>query len=353
MMKLRLALLYETLLKPPFFVCPASATGLSCKMMSPVLLLAILSLRIFSNKSLTKTCSQQPSKLCFFQPANAVSEAIQDHSYCESLIFGRRRFMSLATFPLILSGASLNASAEDTMTVPSTKKPFAPIETLLPAVRLKFTIDRATQLTETLLKRSTDVETIQQLGRLLLRPQSYTRSLKLQGVPGKPADLYLNSYKPMKGDLPLQRIIIKNGDVQTWKQLKKSEKEKENNSEIRAALNAYTDALSFSSDSYLLNVDKAARSSMVREDRLPDVKQVITSDMGMRYLYRNQVLTAMDDVKAEMEYQLGSPSKEWTDLLDLLEVAEKAMHRWFSLIDANDVQEAFDHVANEETLRQK
>ena len=126
--------------------------------------------------------------------------------------------------------------------------------------------------------------------------------------------------------------------MQTWKQLKKSEKEQESSSEgsasVRAALNAYTDALSFSSASYLLNVDRATQSSMVREDRLPDVKQVITSDMGMRYLYRNQVLTAMDDVKAEFEYQqsallvkMRSSSEDdnrvvvdWVELLDLLDM---------------------------------
>jgi len=37
--------------------------------------------------------------------------------------------------------------------------------------------------------------------------------------------------------------------------------------EFRAALNAYTDALSFSGSSYLLNVDTETKSRMVREDR--------------------------------------------------------------------------------------
>ena len=111
----------------------------------------------------------------------------------------------------------------------------------------------------------------------------------------------------------------------------------------------------------LLNVDRATQSSMlVREDRLPDVKQVITSDMGMRYLYRNQVLTAMDDVKAEFEYQQSallvktrSSSDDdnrvvvdWVELLDLLDVAGKAMDRWFSLIDSDDVRDAFEYAAS-------
>ena len=243
-----------------------------------------------------------------------------------------------------------DASAVDT------KKPFAPLETLLPAVRVKFSIDRAISLTRSLMTTadggsittSSNQETMQQLENTLLQPQNYVRSLKLQGVPQKPGDLYLDAYKPMKGDLPLQRKLIRSGDVYTWKLLKKSETSKEKTSEIRAALNAYTDALSFSSDTYLLNVDKKTRSNMVREDRLPDVKQVITSDMGMRYLYRNQVLTAMDDVKAELEFQLtAGESAEWDELLDLLEVAGKAMDRWFSFIDPADVTEASEVVAKE------
>jgi len=150
----------------------------------------------------------------------------------------------------------------------------------------------------------------------------------------------------MKGDLPLQRYLIQNGDVGTWKQLKKSEKTMERSSEIRAALNAYTDALSFSADSYLLNVDKETRSSMVRQDRLPDLKQVITTDMGMRYLYRNQVLTAMEDVKAELEYQLTKVERDGfdgTELLDLLGLAGEAMNRWLSLVPSDDVKEAFGY----------
>lgn len=239
----------------------------------------------------------------------------------------------------------------------SSKKPFAPVETLLPAVRVKLSIETAISLTNSLraddanANANANVETIQELENILIKPQNYVQKLELQGVPSKPADLYLDSYKPMKGDLPFQRNLIKNGDVRTWKQLKKREKEQERSNEIRAALNAYTDALSFSGDSYMLNVDKATRSSMVREDRLPDVKQVITSDMGMRYLYRNQILTAMDDVKAEMEYQAAHLDEfDESELRNLLVLAGNAMDRWFSLIDPSDVKEAFDYVHDRDAL---
>lgn len=227
------------------------------------------------------------------------------------------------------------------------KKPFAPLESLLPAVRLKKSIDLAVGLTKSLVKESSigkvNTETLEQLEDILLKPHSYVQTLKLQGVPSKPADLYLKSYKPMTGDLPLQRYLVQNGDINTWKRLKRSEKAMEYTSEIRAALNAYTDALSFSADSYLLNVDKATRSNMVREDRLPDLKQVITSDMGIRYLYRNQVLTSMDDAKAELQYQLLHFEKDGFDgneLVVLLGLAGEAMDRWLSLVPPDDVKDA-------------
>ena len=63
----------------------------------------------------------------------------------------------------------------------------------------------------------------------------------------------------------------------------------------------------------MLNVDRATRSSMIREDRLPDMKQVITSDMGLRMLHRNQVLTAMDEAKVELEYLLKQRQQHQDD----------------------------------------
>ena len=268
--------------------------------------------------------------------------------------------VSVSSSILILPHEAYASAEKD-----SSKKPFAPVETLLPAVRVKLSIETAISLTNSLrvddanananaktnANANVNVETIQELENILIKPQNYVQKLELQGVPSKPADLYLDSYKPMKGDLPFQRNLIKNGDVRTWKQLKKREKEQERSNEIRAALNAYTDALSFSGDSYMLNVDKATRSSMVREDRLPDVKQVITSDMGMRYLYRNQILTAMDDVKAEMEYQAAHLDEfDESELRNLLVLTGNAMDRWFSLIDPSDVKEAFDYVHDRDAL---
>ena len=280
--------------------------------------------------------------------------------------------LSLPLSLLIPPGSSRIAAATTTAgnEEDAKKKPFAPLENLLPAIRVKRSIDTATNLTRSLVATEnaeesggvggTDRETaLARLGDLLLTtPQNYIqRDLPLpSGVPPKPADLYLKPYRSAPGDLPFQRALVRSGDVDAWKRLKRREKALERSSAVRAALNAYTDALSYSGESYLLTVDAQTRSRMVREDRLPDIKQVITSDMGMRYLYRNQILTAMDDVRAELEYQLNNNNRsgggtdegfDGRELLDLLVLAGDAMDRWLSLVPPADVEEAVRAVANE------
>ncbi len=265
-----------------------------------------------------------------------------------------------------VSNALEDVGDERPTTASSTRnsnKPFAPNEALLPAVRVKLSIEKAIKLVEEQILTSSSTtttelnESISKLDKLLLQPQNYIQStLKLQGVPNQPAKQYLESYKPMNGDLPFQVYLIKNGDVGTWKDLKRKEKEQEKTNGIRAAFNAYTDVLSFSGNSYLLNVDSKTKSSMIREDKLPELKQVITSDMGMRYLYRNQILNAMDEVKAELQYQMsllngkdagGSSEVDLSELLRLLKQADSACDRWFSLIEETDVKLAIMTVLSE------
>ena len=238
-------------------------------------------------------------------------------------------------------------------------KPYAPNEALLPAVRVKLSIDDAIKLIENHDNSSIEqrLDCMTTLQKLLLQPQNYIQSsLQLQGVPNQPAKQYLESYKPMNGDLPFQLYLIKNGDVSTWKDLKRKEKEQEKTNEIRAAFNAYTDVLSFSGNSYMLNVDSKTKSNMIREDKLPELKQVITSDMGMRYLYRNQILNAMDEVKAELQYQVtlmdGKDNDtddivDLSELLRLLKLAQIACDKWFGLINEADVDLALTTVLDE------
>jgi len=254
----------------------------------------------------------------------------------------RRFFMRAAT---IVASQTL-ISRSEAAPVESSRRPYAPTAALLPAIRVRLTVDRALALADRILvDPSGSAAALAELEDLILTPQNYVKSFKTQGVPDRPSAQYLESYKPMKGDLPFQRILIETGTVGTWKNLKRAEKARERDNEILAALNAYTDALTFSPDTILLNVDARTRSEMIREERLPDVTNVVTSDMGLRGLYRNQVLTAMDDVRAELRYQKGRDGViDPTELVGLLRETRAALDQWFGLIDPGDVREALAEV---------
>ncbi|KAL3787143.1 hypothetical protein ACHAWO_010701 [Cyclotella atomus] len=63
---------------------------------------------------------------------------------------------------------------------------------------------------------------------------------------------------------------------------------------------------------------------MIREDEIPDVTTVIASDMGLRYLLRNDILTALDDARAELKYQMKQIDVDGRDLYDSLLSAQSA-----------------------------
>jgi hypothetical protein len=246
------------------------------------------------------------------------------------------------------------AAAEETNST-TTKRPYAPVEDLLPAMRVKVFIDRTAQLTKDLTTSSDPTRKatiLDELQSLLFQPQNFTRGYQLKPVPSEPAKQYLDSYKKNREQLSLLEqpgaYFTQNGEMDAWRQLKRRERNLEEQDEIRAALNAYTTALSFSADSFLLNLPMEERSKMIREDRLPDIKQVIQADMGRRYLYRNQILTTVEDLRAELKYQLkdangtntSSSSSNPTELLELAQEAKAECDQWFSLIDAADIAAA-------------
>eukprot|EP00586_Coscinodiscus_wailesii_P016504 CAMPEP_0172496998 /NCGR_PEP_ID=MMETSP1066-20121228/94736_1 /TAXON_ID=671091 /ORGANISM="Coscinodiscus wailesii, Strain CCMP2513" /LENGTH=291 /DNA_ID=CAMNT_0013269567 /DNA_START=188 /DNA_END=1063 /DNA_ORIENTATION=+ len=245
------------------------------------------------------------------------------------------------------------------------RRPYAPLEDLLPAARVKWTIDKAFETTAKIIAddNATDVNSLNnrallvgELQMLLLSPRNYTGNRELAPVPKRPAKEYLDAYSKNRQGLNILAQpgarLVQSGEVDAWKRLKNQERRREENDEIRAALNIYTTSLNFRSDAYLLNVSPSERSQMIRQDRLPDIKQVIQSDMGVRYLYRNQILSFMQDVRAELEYQLGERDSgrlmSFDDLLELLEKAQIACNKWFDLIDERDVVEALRAVENEQ-----
>jgi hypothetical protein len=120
---------------------------------------------------------------------------------------------------------------------------------------------------------------------------------------------------------------------------------------MRAAFNAYTNNLVFG-ESYKVNASREEKKRLIRQyDQLPDVTSVIRSDLDLRDLYRNQVLTAMDDAKAELEYQLANDEMDFSELLSILRQAQSSCSEWFKFVPENDMKEALAVVYGEQDYK--
>ena len=75
--------------------------------------------------------------------------------------------------------------------------PFAPIDALLPAARVKITLDSAVIIASQLSTATDSNENrklLHDLAGLLLVTQNYTRGITPMAVPQQPAKQYLNAY---------------------------------------------------------------------------------------------------------------------------------------------------------------
>ena len=138
--------------------------------------------------------------------------------------------------------------------------------------------------------------------------------------------------------------MLNQADVERqWGVLQYAESKREEDNEMRAAFNFYSRQLTFS-DEYMLTASKEKKKEMIRNDELPSVTAVITSDLDRRDLYRNEFLTAIDDLTAEVAYQVKQQTSneeiDVTDAVSLMNEAHEACENWFSLIASQDVEEA-------------
>lgn len=291
----------------------------------------------------------------------------------EALLMDRRVFCQESLLPAVsfLALPQLAIATDDdadvltkdessTASINSSRRPFAPIDTLVPAMRVRLMIDDALQVTNELNRaeggNKHKKQQLRQLDALLLQPQNFTRGYQSIEVPKQPARSYLDSYAQYRNRVSILEkpgaLLVQNGEIDTWKRLKRQEKAREDKDEVRAALNFYTSNLNFNPDKYTLTGSKSERSQLNRNDRLPDVKNVIASDMGLRYLLRNEVLTALDDARAELRYQVEENKKgndvDGTELLEILKRAQVSCDKWFGLIAEEDDAAALEIVQKEE-----
>mmetsp|Transcript_39117 Transcript_39117/g.44610 ORF Transcript_39117/g.44610 Transcript_39117/m.44610 type:complete len:463 (+) Transcript_39117:295-1683(+) len=248
---------------------------------------------------------------------------------------------------------------------PTPKKPFAPPSALLPAARVKYTIDESMRLVDEFIalssysssaleeqgiitsndvsnNKSREEEIIQILIQTLSvktymspLPTSFASSTTKNNnnkttvavLPPideslmKPsnAKLYQESYddeiKAMFASSPWNvpyALLVRANDYRQFDMLQQKQRLLEKSNPIREALNYYTRQLQFETEYYVLgpNVSNEERKRMIRNNALPDIKSVIVSDLDLRDLTRNQILDAYDDVKDELQYQAEQINKQ-------------------------------------------
>jgi hypothetical protein len=140
------------------------------------------------------------------------------------------------------------------------------------------------------------------------------------------------------------------GEMRQFQRLQREQRALEESNPIRAAFNAYTNNLLYG-DSAKLTASPQVRRRLIRDDQVPDVSTVIRSDLDLRDLYRNQVLSAVDEARAELSYQLATArddpaSVDLADLSGLLITAWESCDLWFSLVPDQDAREALTLVLN-------
>lgn len=286
---------------------------------------------------------------------------LQTMEYFRNNLTKRRELLRTAASVITLLLTIREPVGGNAATTPSQSsiKPYAPIETLVPAVRVKRLIDRCVFLAlerQTINDETTKTILFDELNDLLLNPPKIMKGQDANSLNIKqPGRQYMDSYQQKRRDIPwlaqAGAFLVQNGEIMTWNSLQQRERGRESLNEFRAAFNLYQDSLQFDANKYVLTVAKEDRKQMIRQDRLPDVKSVIAADLDLRSLYRNFVLTKWDDARAELAYQRGqlSPEQNTTslnleELLDILLEAQRACETWFSFIDENDVKEAMDMI---------
>ncbi|KAG7343230.1 hypothetical protein IV203_021175 [Nitzschia inconspicua] len=264
------------------------------------------------------------------------------------------------------SSLSLSASEADGENALESLKPFAPVSALLPATRARLWIEEAYQISTQLRNNHDQYHTLERLDHVLShRPTLFRNGEKLaprvSSTPlaqftAKRSNLVasnrnqnVNSRDPFaSGPSSLAdkvSMALNQADVaRQWGILQAQESRTESQNELRAAWNYYTQQLEFNPSSYEWTASAEEKKRRIRSDELPTPQVVIVSDLDLRDLYRNQMLTALDDVYAEVQYQLkqgmNGNGLEVTNTIDLMDQAHGACNKWFDMIDKRDVEEA-------------
>jgi hypothetical protein len=250
-------------------------------------------------------------------------------------------------------------------------KPYAPLENLLPATRVKVLIDQAVETTATLIEKHQSTGNtkdqqvlLEQLKSLLLEPHSFFKTRDEistsrtyldndtwnEWKKARQQETQRNFQISVHPATGLNEALEQWGERRQFRRLRRQQLALEKSNNIRAAFNAYTNNLVFG-ESYILTASSEEKKRLIRQyNHLPDVTSVIRSDLDLRDLFRNQVLTSVDDAKAELEFQLNNGDADIMDLSELLAIlreAQSSCNKWFEFVPENDFKEALAVVRSE------
>ena len=320
--------------------------------------------RCFLNSSITSSCASllllPPSAIAKEEDNDSVTILKNSYNNDDPLYLAR---------PM---GANNNNSN-------SKSRPSADIQYLVPATRVGVYIYQLLSIAEQLSQSNSnginnkEEDLLQQFDTLLLSPPSFitpndptvTRSDPYNNLPPLIGEFTIQQQKQNErkqqqlsvGFAP-QLFEVGNliGERRQWSRLIRIEQSQENASEIRRALNIYTTNLNFNPNQYVYSGTTEEKKRLIREDRLPSVTEVIRSDLDARDLYRNEVQTKLEDVRAEYLYQVkmsgdGKEEMDWSELLGLLRDGKRALDEWFGFIPDEDVRLALEVVKNEQKSR--
>jgi hypothetical protein len=210
---------------------------------------------------------------------------------------------------IFLVPSSCQAIGEGGQRMVLTQKPSAPIGALIPATQQRLLLEKCIYLSKQLTNMEEGDDECDELIikiKALLAPLSPTLSKKNE-------DLQVLQQSP-----PNRRL---QGDV------------------ARATMNIYTSSLRNPDKLPEYTVmDPAWKKSYIRQyDGLPNIAQVMQADLDLRDLYRNAIVTKLDDASAEL---YNSRNMDVVELNQLLAEAAAEFDLWLGRIEDAQVQQA-------------
>lgn len=340
----------------------------------------ISSRRHFFLKSVTRVSAS------VFLPASVLAETEETHLECQPARFWPT--CSASTITMASAGEDPELELKGPTSPTSKGKPYAPVTALLPATRCRLWLEDAYQIAARLNRSATDIQsppnnrdyspTLEELNDALQsRPNLFVnkgeRPLPRVSSPAlaqftartsppsamptsdRGMGLLLSTSPPPSLATRASSALNRADVARQWGIQQAQESEREAQNEVRAAWNCYTRQLEFDGRGYEWTASRQERKDRIRNDQIPTPQAVIAADLDLRDLYRNQFLTALDDVTAEAAYQVrvlhgegGRPGEvDVADTLELMNQAYNACNRWFAMIDDRDVQEAEEMVRRE------